>query len=121
MDYMVLTSDNFLKVIDISEILSNEVEVIELYGLTAFNRMSERNCIFILEDIYSCIDCDRIHMGLVLISYYGRQIEFVLDVLSIDCFDSCQVYDHNGEKRFLYSCGSFCYDPITKNLELWSL
>lgn len=119
MKNMILTSENFLKIIDIGEILSNEVEVIELYGLNAFNRMSENNCIFILEDIFSCSDCEQVHLDVVLINFYGQQIEFVLDVLSIDCFGSCQVYDHNGEKRFLYSSTSFSYDPITKNLELW--
>jgi len=44
-----------------------------------------------------------------------------LDVNSLDCYDTCQVYDHDDEKRFLYSCGSFSYDPITKHLELWEL
>jgi hypothetical protein len=107
MKNMILTSENFLKIIDIGEILSNEVEVIELYGLNAFNRMSENNCIFILEDIFSCSDCEQVHLDVVLINFYGQQIEFVLDVLSIDCFGSCQVYDHNGEKRFLYSCDKF--------------
>ena len=120
MQYTVLTSRNFLKVIDIEEILSNEVEVIELYGLAAFNRMSDDNCIFILDDIYSCIQCDGFHLCVILINFYGTQVEFLLDVKSIDCFDSTQVYDHNGEKRFLYSCKSFSYDPITKHLELWS-
>jgi len=121
MDNIVLTSENFLKIIDISNILLNEVEVIELYGLTAFNRMSEHNCIFIVENIYSCDNCDELHLDIIMVNYFGRSVLFTLDVNSLDCYDTCQVYDHDDEKRFLYSCGSFSYDPITKHLEMWEL
>lgn len=118
---MLVTSDNIHKVVDIDSLKTSEIEFIEDYGVTAFQHSDENHVIFILGDIYLCPDCEFTHYEIHLVCLFGQTLEFTFTCNEIECHGSTLIYNHKDSSAFLWSGGSFAYDPVDQKLEIWAL
>jgi hypothetical protein len=113
---ILLTLDNFSKIFGTEEYAVRENEIIERYGLTAFDSTIKWNTCFILGDNYYCDDCDEGHSISHIISLNKQNIFFSIPISNIRVLGETISYIHKGE-IVLLGCGdSFTYNPIAKDL-----
>lgn len=118
---MLITQSNFNKVVDVRFLRTSEIELIENYGVTAFQYSHENHVLFILGNIILCPNCCITHYEITLISLFGQALEFTFTANDIECHGSTLIYSHKGATAFLWIGKSFAYDPIDKKLEIWAV
>lgn len=118
-DRMILTLANFTDVLADIKLYTSEAEIIDFYGLTAFDFCCAYKCAFILGDYFWCDDCNSKHTKGHLIGLNKGMVSFTLPIAELNCFGELMLYAHKDELVACVAGNDFEYDPITKSLIIY--